>query len=110
MKTEKEIFMPQKITAVIGSDDQSDTSTALMQQTLSAKRKIRAINEDVLNSEGLTENEADAAIEAGLIDADQKYWWLEDWQKRYRKAEKDIRKGRIHEFDSTEAFLNVLPS
>ena len=86
--------MPQKITAVL----------------VRAKRNIRAINEDVLNSEGLTEDEADAAIEAGLIAADQKYWWLEDWQKRHRKAEEDIREGRIQEFDSPEAFLNSLPS
>ena len=84
--------MPQKITAVLAR----------------AKRKIRAINEDVLNSRGLTEDEADAAIEAGLIAADQKCWWLEDWQKRHRKAEEDIRKGRIQEFDSPKAFLNAL--
>ena len=62
--------MPQKITAVLAR----------------AKRKIRAINEDVLNSRGLTEDEADAAIEAGLIDSDQKYWWLEDWQKASSKS------------------------
>ena len=103
--------MSQKITAVMGADDQSDTPTIMAQQELvSAKRKIRAINEDVLNSEGLTDDEADAAIEAGLIDADQKYWWLEDWQKRHRKAEEDIRKGCVKEFDSPEAFLNSLPS
>ena len=103
--------MPQKITDVMDAVDQLDTSTIMAQQELArAKRKIQAINEDVLKSEGLTEDEADAAIEAGLIEADQKYWWLEDWQKRYRKAEEDIRKGRIQEFDSHEAFLNALPS
>ena len=103
--------MPRKVTAVIGSEDPSDTPTALMQQALaSAKRKIRAINEDVLNSRGLTEDETNAAIEAGLIDADQKCWWFEDWQKRHRKAEEDIKKERIQEFDSPEAFLNSLPS
>ena len=101
--------MSQKTTAVMGADGQSNTPAIMAQQELAiAKRKIQAINEDVLNSEGLTEDEADAAIEAGLINADQKYWWLEDWQKRHRKAEEDIRKGRIQEFDSPEAFLNVL--
>ena len=101
--------MPQKITDVIGVDDQSDTPTIIAQQELArAKSKIQAINEDVLNSEGLTEDEADAAIEAGLIAADQKYWWLEDWQKHHRKAEEDIKKGCVKEFDSPEAFLNVL--
>ena len=103
--------MPQKITDVIGVDDQSDTPTIIAQQELArAKKKIQAINEDVLNSEGLTEDEADAAIEAGLIAADQKYWWLEDWQKRHRKAEEDIKKGCVKEFDSPEAFLKSLPS
>ena len=103
--------MPQKITDVIGVDDQSDTPTIIAQQELArAKSKIQAINEDVLNSEGLTEDEADAAIEAGLIAADQKYWWLEEWQERHRKAEEDIRKGCVKEFDSPEAFLNSLPS
>ena len=103
--------MSQKTTAVMGADGQSNTPAIMVQQELAiAKRKIQAINEDVLNSEGLTKDEADAAIEAGLINADQKYWWLEDWQKRHRKAEEDIRKGSIQEFDSPEAFLNALPS
>ena len=103
--------MSQKITDVIGTDNQLDAPKIKAQQELvSAKRKIQAINEDVQNSEGLTEDEADAAIEAGLIDADQKYWWLEDWQKRHRKAEEDIRTGCVQKFDSPEAFLNALPS
>jgi len=103
--------MPQKITDVIGADDQLDTPIIKAQQKLvSAKRKIKAINEDVLNSEGLTEDEADAAIGAGLIAADQKYWWLEEWQKHHRKAEEEIKKGCVKEFDSPEAFLNSLPS
>ena len=103
--------MSQKITAVTGADDQSETLINMSQHALaSAKRKIQAINEDVLNSEGLTEDEADAAIEAGLIAVDQKYWWLEEWQKRYRKAEEDIQKGCVKEFDNPEAFLNSLPS
>ena len=102
--------MPQKITTIIGVGNQSGTLKVMSQPALaSAKRKIQAINEDVLNSEGLTVDEADAAIEAGLIDADQKYWWLEDWQERHRKAESDIKKERIQEFDSPEAFLNSLP-
>ena len=100
--------MSQKTTAVIGADGQSNAQAIMAQQLARAKQKIQAINEDVLNSEGLTEDEADAAIEAGVIDADQKYWWLENWQKRHRKAEEDIQEGRIQEFDSPKAFLNAL--
>lgn len=44
---------------------------------------------------GLTREEADVAAKAGLIDPDQKYWWLEDWQKGEREAERDIQEGRI---------------
>ena len=100
--------MPQKIITIIGAGNQSDALKTRAQELARAKKKIQAINEDVLNSEGLTEDEANAAIGAGLIAADQKYWWLEDWQKRHRKAEEDIRKGCVKEFDSPEAFLNVL--
>ena len=56
----------------------------------SAKRKILDINQDILNSRGLTLVEARVAAKVGLIDPDQKYWWLEDWQKGERAAEKSI--------------------
>ena len=47
----KGVFMSQKITDVIGADDQSDVLKTRAQQELArAKRKIQAINEDVLNS------------------------------------------------------------
>lgn len=49
-----------------------------------AKDKIKTVNEDMLNSKGLTEAEANAAAKAGLIDPEQKYWWLESWQKGER--------------------------
>jgi Arc/MetJ-type ribon-helix-helix transcriptional regulator len=75
-----------------------------------ARKKIAAINDDVLNSTGLTQKEANIAAKAGFINTDQKYWWLESWQKRHRQAEQDDREGRYEEFDSAEAFLNSLPS
>ena len=54
-----------------------------------AADKIKAINEDMLNSKGLTEAEVNVAAKAGLIDPEQKYWWLESWQKGEREAERD---------------------
>ena len=51
-----------------------------------AADKIKTINEDMLNSKGLTEAEVNVAAKAGLIDPEQKYWWLESWQKGEREG------------------------
>ncbi len=75
-----------------------------------AKKKIEAINKDILTSKGLTLDEADIAAKVDLIDPGQKYWWLEDWQKGERAAERDERAGRYTEYDSPEAFLKSLAS
>jgi hypothetical protein len=38
------------------------------------------------------------------IDVDQAWFWSEVWQAAEREASKDIREGRVHEFDNaTEA-------
>ena len=53
-----------------------------------AQKKIQAINEDIAHSKGLSPAEAEVAAKTGLIDAEQKYWWLEEWPKGEREAEK----------------------
>ena len=71
-----------------------------------AKDKIKTINEDMLNSKGLTETEANVAAKTGLINQEQKYWWLESWQKGEREAERDEREGRSSsEFETAEGLL-----
>jgi AbrB family looped-hinge helix DNA binding protein len=60
-----------------------------------ARKKIKAINEDVLNSRGLTRKEIQAAIRARLIAKDQAYFWTEEWQKDIRASERDVRAGRL---------------
>ena len=71
-----------------------------------AKDKIKTINEDMLNSKGLTEVEANVAAKAGLIDPEQKYWWLESWQKGEREAERDERESRSSSaFETAEGLL-----
>ncbi len=52
-----------------------------------AQKKIRAINEDIAHSKGLSPVEVEVAAKVGLIDAEQKYWWREEWQKGEREAE-----------------------
>lgn len=74
----------------------------------SAKRKIGAIKTDLANSTGLTEEEAAVATKAGLIDAEQRWWWLEAWQRGEREAEQDRLGGRQEEYDSPEQFLESL--
>lgn len=74
----------------------------------SAKRKIDAINRDLVHSKGLTRKEAWVAAEAGLIDLNQAYWWLEKWQKGERAAEKDYRAGRYEEYGSVKDFVDSL--
>ena len=59
------------------------------------KRKIKAIQENLTDSEGLTRREADIAAKAGLVAEDQKWWWTEEWQAGEREAEADIQTGRI---------------
>lgn len=57
-----------------------------------AKKKIQAISEGVPTADGLRKKEADVAARAGLIDPEQKWWWLERWQREERIAEV---KGRV---------------
>ncbi len=74
-----------------------------------AKDKIKTINEDMLNSKGLTEAEANVAVKTGLIDPEQKYWWLESWQRGEREAERDEREGRSSStFETAEGLLTHL--
>lgn len=75
-----------------------------------AKRKIDAINHDLAHSKGLTKKEAWVAAEAGLINLDQAYWWLEKWQKGEREVEKDIAAGRGKLYHTMEEFIASLKS
>lgn len=43
-----------------------------------------------------------------LIDASQAYFWSEQWQEEERKAEEDIRAGRVREFDSVADAVEYL--
>ena len=35
-----------------------------------------------------------------LVDASQAYFWTEEWQKGERKADEDIKAGRVKQFNS----------
>ena len=72
---------------------------------LRAKAKIERIRRDLPTARGLADEELEVAAKAGLIDAAQKYWWTEAWQKGERAAEMDRRAGRLlGPFATVEAF------
>ena len=63
-----------------------------------AKEKIEQIQKDILHSQGLTKEEIKVASKVGLIDPDQAWWWTEEWQKKEREAEKDVKEGKVKKF------------
>ena len=99
------IIIPQRVVAAAPAPRLS----AKEQRALArATKKIAAVNEDMVNSRGLTEDEAGVAAKAGLIAEDQRWWWLENWQKGEREAERDIRAGRVQTFKTPEEIRNAL--
>lgn len=75
-----------------------------------ARMKINRIRRDLASARGLTAAEAAVAAKAGLIDPGQRWWWTEDWQKGERAAQRDIRAGRVREFESAEQLFKDLRS
>ena len=43
-----------------------------------------------------------------IIDADQAWFWTEDWQKGEKEAGADIEAGRVERFESAEDLLDAL--
>jgi AbrB family looped-hinge helix DNA binding protein len=43
-----------------------------------------------------------------LVDASQAYFWTEDWQKGERKADEDLKAGRVRRFKSTTEAVKYL--
>ena len=101
----KIILTPQQMTARAPAAKLSAKEQELLRL---AKQKIRAIQKDMINSTGLTRAEADVAAKAGLIDPDQKYWWLEEWQEGEREVERNYKEGKFEVFDNAEDFLKSL--
>ena len=104
----KILMIPQKLTTrgkVIPLTDEEQKTL------LKAKRKIDCIKEDLIHSEGLTQEEVKLAAKVGIIDPEQAWWWTEEWQEGERKAEREIKEGRVHgPFTTTEEFKAWLKS
>lgn len=100
-------LIPQRVVAQAPALRLSKKEQALL---LSAKKKVAAINQDMINSTGLTRAEAEVAAKVRLIDPDQKYWWLEEWQKGEREVEHNYKEGNFEVFDNAKDFLKSLKS
>ena len=81
----------------------SESKTALIEhdkkeKTIlkSAKNKLDKIGSDHVNSVGLTKDEIGIAVKADLIDADEAWWYIEEWQEGEREATRDEAEGRTH--------------
>ncbi|MBI2502241.1 MAG: AbrB/MazE/SpoVT family DNA-binding domain-containing protein [Candidatus Latescibacteria bacterium] len=98
-------LIPQRVVAQAPAVRLSKKEQTLL---LSARQKIAAINKDMINSTGLTPEEADVAAKARLIDPDQKYWWLEEWQQGEREVERNYKEGNFKVFDNAKDFLKSL--
>ena len=101
------VITPQQ---VVGRPAVAKLSREEQQVLRSAQKKIKAIQGDRVHSTGLTQAEADVAARVGLISEDQKWWWLEEWQKGEREVERDFAEGNLELFEDAESFLDSLPS
>ena len=76
---------------------------------ISAKKKIDAINKNLRTSKGLTQLETEVAAKVGLIDSEQRWWWMESWQAGEREAERDIESGNLSKaYENSKLALQAL--
>lgn len=74
--------------------------------------KIREMAKDALNE--LPEDEAAEVLDFihylrwRREEADQSWFWTEEWQARYREAKADLSEGRFRDFDDVEDLLAEL--
>ena len=88
----KGFFVPRRSVPVAPAPKLSAKEQRVVE---TARQKIAAIQKDLQRAKGLTPVEADVAAKVGLIDPEQKWWWLESWQEGEREAERDIEAGRV---------------
>ena len=101
------VITPQQVVAKPAAAKLSEEEQAAL---LSARQKIRTIQQDMPGSVGLSRQEADVAAKVGLISMDQRWWWLEEWQEGEREAEADLKNERVETFESPEEFVKALES
>ena len=106
IKDGHEVATPQRVRHATSAPKLSAKERRVVAEVRS---KVKAIQQDLINSKGLTPAEADVAAKIGLIHPEQKWWWLESWQEGEREAERDIAAGRVSgPFETAEEYLAYL--
>ncbi len=103
----KIIMVPRQLAAKAPAPSLTKKQQEILSQ---AKEKIEQIQKDILHSQGLNKEEIKVACKVGLIDPDQAWWWTEEWQKKEREAEKDVKEGKVKKFASVEDLIKDLHS
>jgi len=86
-KAGKIIMVPKRLADRVPAAALSASEQRILER---AQDKIELINNDLPNSKGLTKAEIRVAVKAGLIEADQAWWWTEKSQKGYREGLSEI--------------------
>ncbi len=58
----------------------------------------------------MVEDGAISVVVQKLVDRDQAYFWMREWQEGEREADEDIRMGRLKTFDSVDDLIAELRS
>jgi len=103
----KIIMVPRQLAAKAPAPSLTKKQQEILSQ---AKEKIEQIQKDILHSQGLNKEEIKVACKVGLIDPDQAWWWTEEWQKKEREAEKDVKEGKVKKFANVEDLIKDLHS
>ena len=98
MRDGKIILVPKELTAKAPASSLTKEEQEIL---LRAKEKMSRIRMDLLNSQGLDDEEVEIAAKLKLINPEQAWWWKEEWQKNEREAEKEITQ------ESTMTFKNA---
>ena len=106
-QTGKVVMIPRQFSAKAPAPSLTKKEQQILSQ---AKQKINRIQTDLLRSQGLTKEEIEVACKVGLIDPDQAWWWVEEWQKGEREVEKDIKEGKVKRFTNVEDLIKDLHS
>ncbi len=73
------------------------------------ERKIIAtITKKMDKRVGLSSQERKIAIEAGLIQKDEEWFWTPEWQAKEKEADEAIEKDELVEFNSAEEAIKSL--
>lgn len=100
------VIIPQR---VVPATPAAKLSTKERRMVAKVRSKVKAIQQDLKSSTGLTSAEADVAAKVDLINPEQKWWWLESWQEGEREAQRDIEAGRVSgPFETAEEYLAYL--